>query len=151
MVKIDFLKKLAVIPCVMMAIVTISFVSCSSDDEEDNDGGNPTSVTASDLVGRSFTCKWIGEPNEEGRCGEETKTITFTSSTSCSIHSYGYDWIWDDEYKKDRYNETKSCSYSVSGSKITLKNYPYYAFGGDLVLTYCGDCLIYYDDIYMED
>lgn len=152
MIKTDFLKKLAVIPCIMMAIAAMSFVSCSSDDDEDdNGGGNPTSITASGLVGRSFTCSLTGDPNDEGLCGEDTKTITFTSSTSCSIHSYGYDWIWDNRYKKDNYNETKSCSYTVSGSKITLKNYPFFVFGGDFVLTYCGDYLIYNDEIFMEN
>ena len=116
--------------------------SCSDEDEG-------MSTSASDLEGRSFTCD-ESYVNDDDMLVECYKTITFTSSTQCSIRNRGYDWIWDDGYVQDSYNETKTCSYSVSGDKITLHDYPYYAFGGDVVLTYHGDYLEG-DYVWLED
>lgn len=133
-------------------ILPLIFTSCEIDDATPGGGGSgsSSSVSSSDLKGRTFKMHSIGDPNDEGYCGEDNKVITFTSTSSCSINSYGFDWIWDGRYKKSRYDETKSCSYSVSGSKITLHNYPFYVFGGDLKLTYYGDFLSDGYDIYYE-
>lgn len=119
---------------VMCALFTaVSFSSCSDDDEESSE-----SVTSSSLVDRTFTCD-NSYVNDDGLFVESIKELTFTSSTQCSIHSHGYDWnaYYDQEY----YNETKTCSYSVSGDKVTLHNYPFFAFDDDLVLTFHGSYL----------
>ena len=126
-------------------LCSVSLASCGDDD--DKPGGQ--SVTTDNLVGRSFRCDWT-DINDDNLPVEEHKEITFTSTTQCSIRSWGYDWVWYDSYEKENYNETKTCSYSVSGDKITLHNYPFFAFGGDLELTYCGDFLMEGDNIYKE-
>lgn len=125
---------LSVCVLVMCALFTaVSFSSCSDDDEESSE-----SVTSSSLVDRTFTCD-NSYVNDDGLFVESIKELTFTSSTQCSIHSHGYDWnaYYDQEY----YNETKTCSYSVSGDKVTLHNYPFFAFDDDLVLTFHGSYL----------
>lgn len=114
------------------------FTACGDDDDE-SVGGESSSSTS--IVGRTFKC--VDEDiNDEGYKIKDVKELTFVTSTSCSVHSWGYDYYWDDGYKKDYYDETKSCSYSRSGDKITLYNYPFYAFGGNKTLTYKGGYLI---------
>lgn len=116
-------------------LVSTSFVSCS-DDDDDNGGASPTK-----LVGRSFAYFYSGVDGD-GNPEQWTTTISFTSETKCSVNDKGYWYIWSDGYKKDSWNETKSCTYSVSGDKITLHNYPFFADGGDAVYTYFGSYLI---------
>ena len=102
-------------------LCSVSLASCGDDD--DKPGGQ--SVTTDNLVGRSFRCDWT-DINDDNLPVEEHKEITFTSTTQCSIRSWGYDWVW------------------------YLHNYPFFAFGGDLELTYCGDFLMEGDNIYKE-
>ena len=151
---ISLLKKAASSALFILAAIVfpLLFTSCEieGDAPAGGIGGSQSSVSSSDLKGRTFKMHSISEPNEEAYCDEDNKVITFTSTSSCSINSYGFYYIWDDGYRKSRYNETKSCSYSVSGSKITLHNYPFYAFGGDLVLTYYGDFLSDGYNVYHE-
>lgn len=133
-------------------IFPLLFTSCQIDGDAPigGGGGSSSSVSSSDLKGRTFKKHYIGDPNDEGYSAEGYDVITFTSTSSCTINTYGFDWIWDDGYRKSRYDKTSSCRYSVSGSKITLHDYPFYAFGGDLKLTYYGDFLSDGYDIYYE-
>lgn len=121
----------------MLMISSVAFVACSDDDDEENGGGGSST---SSIVGKSYThdsFELDGDDNPQ----EYHTQLTFTSSTTCKVRVWGYEYIWSDGYKKRNFNETKNCSYTVSASKITLKNYPFYAFGGDLVLTNHGGYL----------
>lgn len=121
-------------------------ISCGNDDDDES-----KSVSSDSLIGRSFTNDQTSI-DDDGNVSESHTRITFTSASQCSVRTWGFDWIWYDEYRKERYDKTESCSYIVSGSKITLKDYPFYAFGGDLVLEYCGEYLdAGYDDYYFEN
>lgn len=123
---------------IMMLIMGMAFTACSSDDDEEGDGGSSPETS---IVGRTFKC--VSENiNDEGNKEKDVKEITFVTSSSCSILSWGYYYYWDDDWKRGNYNETKSCSYSRSGDKITLYNYPFYAFGGNKTFTYKGSYLI---------
>ena len=70
-------------------LCSVSLASCGDDD--DKPGGQ--SVTTDNLVGRSFRCDWA-DINDDNLPVEEHKEITFTSTTQCSIRSWGYDWVW---------------------------------------------------------
>lgn len=119
----------------MLAIVAIfafvSFTACSSDDDDSAQGVENHSYQRDDI-------SVDGDGNPE----EYHVRLTFKSSSTCEVKCWGYDWIWyTSGYKKNNFNETKSCSYSVSGNTITLHNYPFYASGGNLVLTNYGSYL----------
>lgn len=124
----------------MVAVACLGFSACSDDDDDNNSGNGGGNATATSLVGRSFVKEYF-DVNEDDMPSENTTTLTFTSSTVCSVNNQGYDYIWYNGYRKESYNETKTCNYSVSGDQITLRNYPFFASGGDFVLTYKGNSL----------
>lgn len=144
------MKKIKFLAMLFMAlIVSAGFSACGDDDENDTNGSGGN-ITASSLIGRSFV-RETSNVDDDGYPEYDKITITFTSTTQCSVKSNGYSYVWYYEgYKKESYNETRSCQYSVSGDKITLHSYPFYAFDGDLVLTYKGSYLDDKYDIYYE-
>ena len=115
----------------MVLVATAAFVSCSDDDE----------ASSGSLVGRSFSYKYVGVDGD-GNPEEDTTTLTFKSETQCEVNTRGYCYIWSDGYKREHWNDTYTCRYSVSGKKITLHNYPLYAWDGDAVFTYHGSYLV---------
>lgn len=142
------MKKIKFTAMLMMAFLACaSFTACSDDDDEQGGSGSSNSFS---LVGRSFSWHY-SEVDGDGNPEEETRTITFVNSTQCNVNTKGYDYIWDDGYKREYWNETKSCRYSVSGTTITLHDYPFYVFGGDKKYTYKGSYLLDDgNDIYKE-
>ena len=127
--KIRFLIKLSI-----FGILLCVFMACANDDYESDDKKN-TSIVDKSYTYDSFEIDGDGNPEEY-----HTR-LSFISSSTCQVKVWGYDYIWSNGYKKNNFNETKSCSYSISGSKIILKKYPFYAFGDDLVLTNHGSYL----------
>lgn len=125
---------------IMASLTSATFTSCG-DDEEDDIDVDGQKVSASDLVGKSFTYKktsytdYDDVPYKE----EETNTITFNSSTECVRYQKGYDYTWDDGWKKGWYNHTYYCNYTVSGSTITIYDYNGY---DDQTFTYTGSSLV---------
>ena len=131
--KNNILKLLSI---VTIAMLTFSFLSCSDDDDD----GMGRGKSASSLVGRSFMYSYSGVDGD-GNPEQWSTTLTFIDATQCSVNDKGYDYIWNNGYKKDSWNWTESCRYSVSGDKITLHNYPGFADKNDFVLTYKGNYL----------
>ena len=126
------MKQIKYLLMAFIALFTcISFSACSDDDDDSAQGVENHSYQRDDI-------SVDGDGNPE----EYHVRLTFKSSSTCEVKCWGYDWIWyTSGYKKNTFNETKSCSYSVSGNAITLHNYPFYASGGDLVLTNHGSYL----------
>lgn len=139
------MKQYKLFSIIMMLMLGLSFTACSDDDDDDKEGTSSTQ-----LAGRSFAYYYTGVDGD-GNPEQWTTTITFTDDTKCSVNDKGFGYIWDNGYKKETWNETESCTYSVSGSQITLHNYPFYADGGDAKYTYKGNYLISSGgDIYTE-
>ena len=127
-------------------LISVSFVSCG-DDDDDNDNASASSAK---LVGRSFAYYYSGVDGDENP-EQWTITITFKDATNCSVNDKGFWYIWYDGYKKESWNKTGSCTYSVSGDRITLHNYPFLADGGDVIYTYKGTYLLSSGgDVYSE-
>lgn len=148
------MKKVKFLAMLMMAFLACaSFTACGDDDDDQSNGngGNGSGGSTSfSLVGRSFAYYYAGV-NGDGMPEEWTTTVTFVNETQCNVNDKGYQYIYYDRYKKEYWDETKSCTYSVSGTTITLHNYPFYAFGGDKTYTYLGSYLKDAgDDIYTE-
>lgn len=130
----------------MASMTSVALTSCGDDDEDSEGGGQE--VNASDLIGKSFSCKttsyadYDDVPYKE----EQTNTITFTSSTECQRYQNGYDYIWDDSWKKSWRNHTYYCSYTVSGSTITI--YKYDGYSETKSFTYTGNSLVCGSDVF---
>ena len=114
---------------IMAFAMCISFSSCSSDDD---DSGN-SNVIGNTYVYYEVTTDYDGMPEED------KITLKFTSSSTCYVKQSGYAYIWDGGYKKDTWNRSGECNYSVSGSKITIINPPF--MSSNLVLTNHGKYL----------
>lgn len=127
------------------SLTSVAFTSCGDDDDDSDVAGQ--TVSTADLVGKSFSCKttrytdYDDVPYKE----EETNTITFTSSTKCERLQKGYDYVWDNGYKKSWYNHTYTCTYSVSGSTVTIYNYDDF---GNKTFTYTGSSLVSDNEIF---
>lgn len=145
------MKVMSAVLAMMAAVIIPSILtSCEIDGSAPVGGGNGKPVSASDLQGRTFVHEEY-DIDGEGHKVYHKNSITFTSTSQCSINASGYDYAWyDSGWKKDHYDITKSCSYSVSGDKVTLRNYPFYSSPGDLVLTYWGGALMDGSDVYKE-
>lgn len=128
-----------VLPLFMVAVCMCMVSACSSDD--DDNGGAVVSVSASDLVGRSFSIKEVGV-NADGLPVEYNTQITFTSSTQCTERKWGYDWIWDGYDKKDSYSYTETYSYNVSDGKINIIDTDYAGNPYIISYTYYGDYMV---------
>lgn len=127
-----------------MGLVT----ACGSDDNDPSSGGDVNPSV--NIVGNSYQYDEYSI-DDDGNDVESHVRLTFTGSSTCSVRSWGHDWIWHYEgYRKERYDETKSCSYIKSGSTVTLKNYPFYMDGGDMVLTVYDGLLKGDGNIYMK-
>lgn len=138
------MKLFKLLGIIMMLVFGLSFVSCGDDDDD------VESVSATKLAGRSFAYVYSGLDGD-GNPEQWTTTITFKDSKNCSVNDKGSCYIWNNGYKKDTWNETRSCTYSVSGSKITLHDYPFFYEGGDAVYTYYGSYLLSSGgDVYTE-
>lgn len=116
----------------LLFLGSLSLIACGSDDD---DGGSSSSVENHTYQCDEMNIDGDGNPEEY-----HTK-LTFKNSTTCEVKSWGYSYIWSDGYKKEHFNSTESCSYYVSGNKITLRNYPFYA-DGNMILTNKGKYLI---------
>lgn len=127
------------------SMASVALQSCGDDEESSEYGGQ--NVSTDDLIGKSFSCKttsytdYDGVPYKEG----QTNTITFKSSTACERYAKGYDYIWDDGYKKSWWNHTYSCTYTVSGSTITIYGYDDF---GSKSFTYTGSSLVCGTDVF---
>ena len=110
------MKQIKYLLMAFIALFTcISFSACSDDDDDSAQGVENHSYQRDDI-------SVDGDGNPE----EYHVRLTFKSSSTCEVKCWGYDWIWyTSGYKKNNFNETKSCSYSVSGNTITLHNYPF--------------------------
>lgn len=117
------------------------FAACSSDDDEND-------VTES-VVGNSYTYR-DKYYNDEGLQETDNIRITFTNGYSCTWEHWGTDYYWDFGYKKNHYSSSGKCSYTVSGSKITIVGSMNFAVS-PLVLTNEGDCLSYKDFTFLKD
>lgn len=104
--------------------------SCGSDDDDlETDGDGNVS-----LVGNYY--QYDDESyNDYGEKSEYHKSIEFLSSTRCEVHSWGFDL---DEGEKNRFNETLTLSYSVSGKKVTIRGWKWNFGMEELELTVDG-------------
>lgn len=116
----------------LLFVGSLSLIACGSDDD---DGGSSSSVE-----NNTYQCDET-DIDGDGNPEEYHTKLTFKNSTTCEVKSWGYYYIWSDGYKREHFNSTKSCSYYISGNKITLRNYPFYA-DGDMILTNNGKYLI---------
>lgn len=91
--------------------IGLCFANCS-----DKDGGGG-SIVGNTYKNHDFYL------DEDGWGWDNTTTITFKTSSSCEIKSWGYDYT---DYDKERFSWTKTCSYKVSGNTITVINSPLY-------------------------
>lgn len=127
------------------SMTSVALTSCGDDEENSDVGGQE--VSTSDLIGKSFSCKTTSYTDYDDVPYKEecTNTITFKSSTSCEHYAHGYDYIWDYGYKKSYWNHTYSCTYTVSGSTITI-----YSYNGSETkkFTYTGSSLVCGDEVF---
>lgn len=131
------------------ALTSVSLASCSNDDE-DGTKVDGQKVSASDLIGKSFSKKSISytDYDDVPYKEEETHTITFTSSSNCVHDAKGYDYIWDFGYKKRWWNHSYNCTYTISGSTITVYNY---RDNEDKEFTYTGSSIVCGDEVFNEN
>lgn len=133
----------------LMYVAVLGFTSCGDDDSGNEDsgsgGGGGSSVS---VVGKSYktVSTDIVEDADEFLESVDNTQVTFTSATQCKIRSWGYDYIWYNGYRKEYYDETYTASCYINGNKITVKDWPLYYYGGDMVFTVIGNQLLSSDD-----
>ena len=133
----------------MLMLLACAFCACSNDDE-DGSGG----ISGSSVVGNSYryTDIYLEGDDDYPLEAEYNVRITFTSSKECTVKTWGYDWIWyTSGYKKESFNKSETCSYTVSGEKITIKAYPFIIDRPDVVFTNCGSYLLSYGNKYIKE
>lgn len=130
------MKSFKFLGIMMMLVMGMSFASCSDNDD------------STSLIGRSFRgsdsyLDYAGYPETW-----ET-TLTFTSSSKVTDNSKGSSYYYENnKYKKENWSTSNSYSYSVSGNKITIRDYP--DSGENKVFTYNGSYLKEGNTIYYE-
>ena len=105
----------------LVAFVSVSLVSCGDDEDENYNGGS--SSTSISLVGKTFK-KSETTYNDDGEKSVDKEEITFTTSSSCTVHYWGsWENIYNDGHKETyRYDTgTMNATYTISGNKVNIK------------------------------
>lgn len=110
-----------------------TFCACGDDEEEldydtieNESGGGTATETKVDIVGRTVVYNQVSETH--GNINTMTLTLKFTSSSAYSIRKQSTYYKWSNgAYRQYFYDQTKTGTYSVSGTKITMKsNWPFW-------------------------
>lgn len=124
----------------------LTFTACSNDDDDNDDdkdktentgtgGGNSNNGGGSSskisLVGKTYL--YEKTENNHGNDNWLWVVLTFTSSTSYSVTKFCYFYQWSSgAYRVQKYNQTASGTYTISGNHIRLNGmYPYDCNGSD--------------------
>ena len=116
----------------LILLSSFTFCSCGGDDEDDDfedvtdNGGKPDAEPEIKLVGRTVVYSETTQQN--GNTNSMTLKLKFTSSSNYSITKDSWYYKWQNgAYRQFHYDETKTGTYSISGTTITMKgNYPYW-------------------------
>ena len=106
----------------MVAMLSVGFVSCGGDDEDESSSGSG-SVSSVSLVGKTFY-KSETSYTEIGEKEENKETISFTTESKCTLRCWGsWENIYSDGSKdKNKYDTGEmSGSYSISGVNVSVR------------------------------
>lgn len=126
----------------IMALVNVAFTSCSHDDDDEDIeyGDMEQNGTGGNSGDSSYDIKKTGyyeydqsvsvlhdkQYFDEYYCTQ----IQFTSSSTCRVRNEGYTYKYSNgQYRKVNVNETRTCSYTKYGRKVTIKKMPLWVSG----------------------